>query len=95
MTPAWWDNLWLNEGFASWMEIKATDHFNPAWQMWLNAAAENYAAALTIVRKHPADSSLATRIIQNYAAVLRAMHHNREAKALALELKLFRPQNLK
>lgn len=40
VTMAWWDNLWLNEGFASWMETKATDHFNPAWQMWLSANAE-------------------------------------------------------
>ena len=29
---AWWDDLWLNEGFASWMESKATAHFNPEWQ---------------------------------------------------------------
>ena len=30
VTMAWWDNLWLNEGFADWMQTKATDHFNPA-----------------------------------------------------------------
>ncbi|MDB6017623.1 MAG: pepN [Pedosphaera sp.] len=43
VTTAWWDNLWLNEGFATWMETKATDHFNPDWQMWLNAGAEKTA----------------------------------------------------
>jgi aminopeptidase N len=40
VTMGWWDNLWLNEGFASWMGTKATDHFNPGWQMWLRASGE-------------------------------------------------------
>ena len=34
VTMAWWDNIWLNEGFATWMEYKATDHFNPSWEIW-------------------------------------------------------------
>jgi len=32
---AWWDNLWLNEGFTSWMGTKCTAHFNPQWEVWL------------------------------------------------------------
>jgi len=35
VTMAWWDNLWLNEGFASWMGTKCTAHFNPQWDVWL------------------------------------------------------------
>ena len=35
VTMAWWDNLWLNEGFASWMGSKCSAHFNPQWEIWL------------------------------------------------------------
>jgi aminopeptidase N len=34
VTMAWWDNLWLNEGFASWMGTKITTKFNPDWEVW-------------------------------------------------------------
>ena len=38
VTMAWWDNLWLNEGFASWMGTKVTNRLNPEWKVWLRAA---------------------------------------------------------
>ena len=45
VTMAWWDNLWLNEGFASWMGTKCTAKFNPQWEVWLSKmySARSYA----------------------------------------------------
>jgi aminopeptidase N len=37
VTMSWWDDLWLNEGFASWMENKVTNQFHPEWNVWLQA----------------------------------------------------------
>ncbi|WP_421931957.1 M1 family metallopeptidase [Phenylobacterium sp.] len=40
VTMAWWDDLWLNEGFANWMAVKASDHFHPEWRPLLTAQAD-------------------------------------------------------
>ena len=31
VTMAWWDDLWLNEGFASWMAGRTTEKLHPEW----------------------------------------------------------------
>ena len=33
VTMKWWDNTWLNEGFATWMENKATAAMHPEWSI--------------------------------------------------------------
>src|SRR5581483_7431154 len=55
VTMAWWDDLWLNEGFASWMSRKATDHFHPEWGAGLLALGDKDQAMLLDARPstHP------------------------------------------
>src|SRR5262249_19536605 len=32
VTLAWWDDVWLNESFASWLEKRIVDELEPAWR---------------------------------------------------------------
>jgi aminopeptidase N len=61
VTMAWWDNLWLNEGFASWMASKATDHFHPEWRPFLDAQVERESVLNLDARKstHPIQTPVA------------------------------------
>jgi aminopeptidase N len=61
VTMAWWDNLWLNEGFASWMEAKAAEHFHPRWQTWLNGNGQKQFAMNLDARRsaHPIQQPVA------------------------------------
>lgn len=55
VTMSWWDDLWLNEGFASWMEGRATERFHPEWNSQLGAVGgREYAMGLdSLSTTHP------------------------------------------
>lgn len=46
VTMQWWNDLWLNESFANFMEYIAIDALEPEWRMWEDFATNEVTAAL-------------------------------------------------
>lgn len=58
VTMEWWNDLWLNEGFASYMEYVAVDHIFPNWNIWSDFLFSDYDRALRLdgmCSTHPID----------------------------------------
>jgi puromycin-sensitive aminopeptidase len=51
----WWNDLWLNESFATWMSYKQMDGWKPGWRVWLdfNAGREDAFALDALDSTHP------------------------------------------
>ncbi|MEA3060969.1 MAG: hypothetical protein QOJ94_750 [Sphingomonadales bacterium] len=62
VTMAWWDDLWLNEGFASWMATKATEALHPEWEPGLGIvdARESAMRLDSVATTHPIVQHLTT-----------------------------------
>lgn len=44
VTMGWWEGIWLNEAFATYMEMLATDAYRPEWQRWVDFGLARTAA---------------------------------------------------
>ncbi|HEX4978906.1 MAG TPA: M1 family metallopeptidase [Acidimicrobiales bacterium] len=47
VTMKWWNGIWLNEAFATFMELLAVDDFRPAWERWVSFSTGRAAAMVT------------------------------------------------
>ncbi|KAF3934015.1 Laeverin [Dactylella cylindrospora] len=48
VTMDFWDGLWLNEGFATWMSWYSCNVFYPEWKVWETYVADNLQSALSL-----------------------------------------------
>jgi puromycin-sensitive aminopeptidase len=55
VTMAWWNDLWLNESFATWMAYEIIDTWQPDWRIWLDFAhrRENALEVDALASSHP------------------------------------------
>jgi len=55
VTMKWWNDLWLNESFATWMSYKQMDAWKPGWRVWLdfNAGREEAFGLDALDSTHP------------------------------------------
>ena len=61
VTMSWWDDVWLNEGFATWMEGKPVDAWKPDWHAGLDEISRG--DILTTLGALNVDSLASTRAI--------------------------------
>jgi aminopeptidase N len=73
VTMKWWDDIWLNEGFANWMETKPLKAWKPEWHMDLDEVQSNQKAmsldALESTRPIRAKASTPAEINELFDAI--------------------------
>jgi len=57
VTMRWWNGIWLNEAFATFMEVGAVNDFRPEWDRWTSFSTERGVAMVT-------DALAATRPVE-------------------------------
>ena len=61
VTMEWWDDLWLNESFATWMGDKSVDQLYPDWNIWTQFVSHDTNVGLSLDglrNSHPIEANV-------------------------------------
>jgi puromycin-sensitive aminopeptidase len=101
VTMAWWDDLWLNEAFATWMAYRVVDDWQPRWRMWqgfehdragalaLDALANTHPIYAPVRSVAEATENFDLITYEKGAAVVRMIEHYLGADAFRAGVRLY------
>jgi puromycin-sensitive aminopeptidase len=101
VTMAWWDDLWLNEAFATWMAYRVVDEWRPEWRMWqgfehdrasalaLDALANTHPIYAPVRSVAEATENFDAITYEKGAAVVRMIEHYLGAEAFRAGVRLY------
>lgn len=85
VTMEWWTHLWLNEGFASYIEYLAVDHMFPSWNIWTQFLHADMRRALTMDGlKHTHSIEVEVHHPSEIAAVFDAVSYSKGASIIRM-----------
>ncbi|XP_028172981.1 glutamyl aminopeptidase-like isoform X2 [Ostrinia furnacalis] len=85
VTMKWWDDLWLNEGFASYMQVKALNAIEPSWTMldqFLTKTLHSVLVTDAKLSSHPIVQTVSTP--DQITAIFDAISYNKGSSVLRM-----------
>ena len=96
VTMRWWTDLWLNEGFASWIEYLAVDELFPDWDMWTQFIIDEQQIALkldALENTHPIEVPI--RHPDEIRSIFDTISYNKGASAIHMLYKYLGPRDFR
>ncbi len=101
VTMKWWNGIWLNEAFATFMEMLCADSFRPKWKRWDQFATERAASMkvdglsstrpieITVERPEEADAMFDVLTYEKGASIVRMLEQYLGAEKFRDGLRLY------